>query len=302
MDDHSDDRTWSILEEYSRRNDPRFKAMRSRPLPSGWNGKNWVCHQLSMEATGEWLLFTDADTIHGRDSICTAYDECIARGAHLASYLPDLITVSPIERIVIPVIYFAFYLLLPLGLLGRIGDRRAALAIGTFILVNGETYGRVGGHQALRDEIVEDMYLARMVKGEGKGVALLDGRGLLSTRFYTNARDIWKGFTKNTFGVFGYSILPFILFMGVFGMVFLNPFVRIVLHPAGGVFSPPFLQAAIILLLRLLVALRARHSLLSVVLHPVMIGFALGFAFNSCLRIFRGETVSWKGREYRISR
>jgi chlorobactene glucosyltransferase len=302
MDDHSTDGSREIAHRYAADNPREIHAYSSEPLPEGWSGKNWVCHQLSLLATGSWLLFTDADTIHGRDSVLAAYTEARARGADLVSYLPELITVSLVEKIVIPVIYFAFYLLFPLPLLDRIRDRNAALAIGTFILVNRRAYLAVGGHFALRDEIVEDMHLARLVKGDGRKTALMDGTGLFFTRFYSNARQIWDGFTKNAFGAFGYSILPCIATLAVCGLVFLNPFLQLALDPSFSLASPYFRQVVAIMALRIALAIRTRHSILSVIFHPVMVCFSMAFALNSARKMLMKEPVAWKGREYRITK
>jgi cellulose synthase/poly-beta-1,6-N-acetylglucosamine synthase-like glycosyltransferase len=218
----------------------------------------------------------------------------------MVSYLPDIRTVSLAEKIIIPVIYLAFYLFFPLGLLSRFSNGNAAVAIGTFILVRSDVYRQVGGHLALQEEIVEDMHLARLVKAEGKKVEFLDGTGLFFTRFYDSAKAIWEGFSKNTFGAFGYSVVPFLLTLAACYGIFLNPFVQLAINPALGFSNPYFNQALLIILLRLALALRTRHSLLSVVFHPVMVCFALAFALNSIWKIMRRIPVVWKGREYRI--
>ncbi len=300
MDDHSEDSSWEILQGYAAASGGRVQACRSQALPDGWSGKNWVCHQLSLRASGSWLAFTDADTAHGRDSILRAFEESRVRGADMVSYLPDIRTVSLAEKIIIPVIYLAFYLFFPLGLLSRFSNGNAAVAIGTFILVRSDVYRQVGGHLALQEEIVEDMHLARLVKAEGKKVEFLDGTGLFFTRFYDSAKAIWEGFSKNTFGAFGYSVVPFLLTLAACYGIFLNPFVQLAINPALGFSNPYFNQALLIILLRLALALRTRHSLLSVVFHPVMVCFALAFALNSIWKIMRRIPVVWKGREYRI--
>jgi len=300
MDDHSDDASWKILSEYQAAG--KLRAFRSTALPDGWSGKNWACHQLSLHATGSWLAFVDADTVHAEDSIQRAYEEAVARGASMVSYLPDLVTVSVAEKVVIPVLYLAFYVFFPLAFLRGFKDRNAALAIGTFILMRRDVYDRVGGHGALRDEIVEDMHLARLVKAEGQGVELLDGTGRLFTRFYSSAAEIWQGFSKNTFGAFGYTIAPAVATLTACYFVLLNPFVRFALSPAWDLSNPFFTQILLILFIRLALAVRTRHSILSVIFHPVMVCFALGFAFNSIWKIARGSPVAWKGRAYKITR
>jgi chlorobactene glucosyltransferase len=302
MDDHSRDASWDIIREYAGRNPGVIQGFRSEALPPGWSGKNWVCHQLSRMASGSLLVFTDADTVHGRQSISHALRESRARGSRFVSYLPELITVSAAEKVILPVIYFAFFFLFPLGLMKVVHHRMAAVAIGTFILVDREIYDAVGGHLALRGEIVDDMALARMVKGAGGGVDILCGTGIFATRFYHSAAEIWSGFSKNSFGAFGYSVLPFVATLVFCYAIFLNPFVQLALQPELSLSNPYLDQSLIIIALRLALALRTRHSLLSIALHPVMVGFSLGFAANSIWKILRGTPIEWKGRAYRISK
>lgn len=302
MDDDSEDRSWQILERYASNHPDSIRVERSRPLPEGWTGKNWVCHQLSELATGSWMVFTDADTVHTPESVSNAYRECIARGSSYVSYLPDLITVTLGEKVLLPIIYFAFYLLLPLTLLKKIRNYYSAVAIGTFIIIRSDTYQKIGGHAELKDEIVDDIFLARMVKKAGENFDMIDGTGIFYTRFYTNVGEVWRGFTKNAFGAYGYSMLPYIATLLFSYIAFLHPIVKLVLHGNISLLNPYFEQALFILAIRLIVMLKTRHSFYSILLHPIMVAFSLLFALNSLRKILLGLPVLWKGRAYRISK
>lgn len=302
MDDSSEDKSWEILKEYESQYKDRIHVKRSLPLPEGWTGKNWVCHQLSEAATGSWMLFTDADTIRKPDCISNAYRECLARGSTYISYLPDLITVNLGEKVLLPIIYFAFYLLLPLRALKKIRNYYSAVAIGTFILIRGDIYQKVGGHAELKDEIVDDIYLARMVKKAGEDFDMIDGTGIFYSRFYTNVGEVWRGFTKNAFGAYGYSILPYIATLLFSYTAFLHPVVKLVLYGNFSLANPYFTQTLLIVAIRLIVMLRTRHSFFSILFHPVMVAFSLLFALNSLFKIMLGLPVVWKGRAYRISK
>jgi chlorobactene glucosyltransferase len=302
MDDDSTDGTWTLLQEYASRHPERIRAARSRSLPAGWAGKCWICSQLAQMAAGSWLAFVDADTVHHPDTIKHAYQEARRRGSSLISYVPDLILGSLAEKIGVPVITFAFFLLFPMGVVRWLRSRYAAMAVGTFLLIRRETYERMGGHAGLRNEIVEDVAMARAVKALGEPVDLLDGTGLMYTRFYHNTREVWNGFSKAAFGAFGFSFLPYLVTLFFAYAIFLNPFLMLALHPAFSLASPFFNQVLIILTLRLLLALRVRQSLLTVILHPVLILFALLFCLNSLWRIAWGLPIVWKERAYRPSR
>ncbi len=302
MDDDSTDGTLALLQGYAERHPGRIRVFRNRDLPAGWVGKCWVCSRLAELATGRWLAFADADTWHHPDSIRHALQEARRRGSALVSYVPDLVLGTLAEKIGVPVITFAFYLLLPIGMVRWLKSRAAAMAVGTFILVRREVYERFGGHGGLRHEIVEDVAMARAVKSLGERVDLLDGTGLLYTRFYHNAREVWNGFSKAAFGAFGFSFLPYVLTLVFAYALFLNPFLMLALHPSLSIYNPFFNQVLAILTLRLLLALRVRQSALSALLHPVMVVFSLLFCLNSLWRIAWGMPIEWKQRQYKISK
>lgn len=302
MDDDSADGTGPLLERYAAHHPDRLRALRNDRLPAGWVGKCWVCSRLAAEARGRWLAFVDADTVHHPDSIRHAWQQATGRGSSLVSYLPDLVLGGPAELIGVPVISFAFLLLFPMGVVRWLSSRYTAMAIGTFLLVRRDTYLRFGGHAALRGELVEDVAMARAVKGLGEAVDLLDGTRLLYTRFYRNAREVWNGFSKAAFGAFGFSFLPYLATLAFAYAIFLNPFLMLLLRPVLSFWNPFFNQVLLILALRALQALRLRQSLLTVALHPVMIVFALLFCLNSLWRIARGLPIRWKQREYRAIR
>jgi chlorobactene glucosyltransferase len=302
MDDDSTDGTWALLQGYAGRHPGRIRAFRNRDLPAGWTGKCWVCSRLAELAAGGWLAFVDADTVLHPDCIRHALREARRRGAALVSYVPDMVLGGLAEKIGVPVITFAFYLMFPMGLVRWLRSRQAAMAVGTFLLVRRGAYERCGGHAALRRDIVEDVSLARALKAAGEPVELLDGTGLLYTRFYHNAREVWNGFSKAAFGAFGFSFLPYAVTLVFVYALFLNPFLMLALHPTLSFYNPFFNQVLAVLALRLLLALRVRQPLLTALLHPVMVVFGLLFCLNSLWRIAWGLPIEWKQRQYRISR
>ena len=296
LDDHSSDSSWNIIQSYALTFAPRVRALRSKPLPDGWHDKNWACHQLSKRATGEWLLFTDAGTIHEPDSVLNAYRESKARGLSLASYLPGLITQTLSEKVVLPVIYISFYLLFPLALLKRMRNHHAAFAFGSFLFVNRSTYDRIGGHVSRPDEFVNDINLARQVKKAGENFDMLDGTRMIYSRFYRNFGEIWRGFSRSALGAFGYSIVTYLAVILLAYSVFLDPVIKLAIFQDLSLHSHHLRQVLFLLGLRLTLAIKTRHSLLSVIFHPVAIGFSLLFALNSLAKVLRGFPIPWKGR------
>jgi chlorobactene glucosyltransferase len=316
LDDRSGDRTAEIARDLGFREErgSRLRLIRGAELPEGWVGKNWACHQLSEDAdpASTHLLFTDADTIHSPACVRAALDHARAVRADLLSLWPDQITGTWSEKLMIPLGYLLFMAFQPFPFLNwlqakservaRWGIPRERLAMigaanGQFLLFRREAYRSVGGHEALRDHLVEDVAFGRRVAartGEGMRLVNADGIDLLRCRMYSGFAELWEGFSKNLRPVFEESHLSFMLFGIVIGGLFLLPFF-LMLH-AG---LAPFvgIAAGLVMGMRLLLTLRFRTSWFGFIAHPFGVALALLVALNSwrlCLR--RG--IVWKGRVY----
>jgi chlorobactene glucosyltransferase len=314
LDDRSTDRTAEIARELGFDGDPdsRLRLIRGAELPDGWVGKNWACHQLARSAAPDsaHLLFTDADTIHGQGCVAAALAHARKVRADLLSLWPDQITGSWSEKLVIPLGYLLFMSFQPFLLLGwlqadpsrarRWGFGRAWLASlgvanGQFLLFRRESYLALGGHEALRDHLVEDIAFGRRVAsrtGEGMRLVNADGIGLLKCRMYSDFAGVWEGFSKNLRPVFEESHHAFMLFGIVIFTLFLLPFLLL-----GSGICAAWIAVGLILLTRLVLTRRFRTSWFGFAAHPVAVTLALLIALNSwrlCLR--RG--IVWKGRVY----
>ena len=316
LDDRSGDRTAEIARAlgFSEELGSRLRLIHGAELPEGWVGKNWACHQLSEAADprSTHLLFTDADTIHSPGCVSAALDHALAVRADLLSLWPDQITGTWSEKLVIPLGYLLFMAFQPFPFLSwlqakpervaRWGITRERLAMigaanGQFLLFRREAYRSLGGHEALKDHLVEDVAFGRRVAsrtGEGMRLVNADGIDLLGCRMYSGLAELWEGFSKNLRPVFEESHLSFMLFGVVIGGLFLLPFC---LLPEAGL--APFVGIAVVLVMgmRLLLTLRFRTSWLGFIAHPFGVALALLIALNSwrlCLR--RG--IVWKGRVY----
>ena len=316
LDDHSSDRTAAIALELGFREEagsPR-RLLRGRELPEGWVGKNWACHQLSVAAdpASSHLLFTDADTIHHAACVRTALAHARAERADLLSLWPDQITGTWSEKFVIPLgylLFMAFHPFLTLTLLQAKPERvkkwgfsRARLAFmgaanGQFLMFARDSYAALGGHQALKDHLVEDIAFGRRVAsrtGEGMRLVNADGIDLLRCRMYAGFGELWEGFSKNLRPVFEESHVAFLLFGVAVGGLFLLPFLLLgwsALSPAVGI------AILLIVLLRLVLTIRFRTSWIGFVFHPAGILLAMLIALNSW-RLCRAKEIRWKGRLY----
>ena len=198
VDDQSEDATPRILGKWAQRH-TLLKVVRGSDLPreEGWLGKPHAMHQGAQAATGEWLLFTDADTTHRPLALPSAMAYALAHGVDAFSILPATELGTAIERVVMPVAYEGINLLYPAGRVND-PDSKIAIANGQFILVKREVYDAVGGAARVKDKIAEDLEFAKAVKGDGFRLRIADGRHLMSVRMYTSFAEIWEGWSKNT--------------------------------------------------------------------------------------------------------
>jgi glycosyltransferase involved in cell wall biosynthesis len=204
VDDQSEDRTLEILEAL-RTEIPLLRILRIDSLPQGWLGKTYAASVAAREAAGDWLLFTDADTEHQPGSLAALLELAEREGADLLSLSPGQITPTWWEKAVIPLVYVN---LAHLYRFEEVSDPRspAAAANGQYLLIRRAVYARLGGHQAIRNEILEDVELAKRVKAAGRKLLFLPGAAWIQTRMYGTFREMWHGWTKNLFLLYGRSL------------------------------------------------------------------------------------------------
>lgn len=191
VDDHSTDRTREIALSF-----PGVRVIDAGPLPEGWTGKNNAVTAGAREARGEWLLFTDADTVHLPGSLAAALSEAHQNGVELLSYSPEQIAVTFWEMATLPVVFAE---LARQYSPSKVSDPASPIAAanGQYILIQRETYEAVGGHAAIASHILEDVALARAVKNSGRRIRFRYAADRVRTRMYRNYRQLRDGWTKN---------------------------------------------------------------------------------------------------------
>jgi chlorobactene glucosyltransferase len=316
LDDHSDDGTGDIVRRLGLREEGDRRVISGEPLPAGWTGKGWACHQLSLAARGEYLFFADADTTHAPGTVSATVAAARTYRADLVSAWPRLVTVTLGEQLVIPMILvlgmciYPHWLVLLLQKHPHLAARlptfiRKGLgaANGQFMFFSRPGYIRIGGHAGLHDHLVEDVALGRAVAEHmGEGMRLLNCESLdFSTcRMYRSFSETWEGFTKNMRAAFEDSLAGFLFIGTTHCCGFLLPF--IFLFTCQEVARPLVItQIAIIYLIRVVLTLRFRTSWLGCLLHPVGEVLSLSIGLNSWRRM-ASKGVQWKGRVYRTSR
>jgi glycosyltransferase involved in cell wall biosynthesis len=193
VDDHSTDRTREIAQSFPKH---QVLVIEAGPLPAGWTGKNNAVTTGARQARGEWLLFTDADTVHVRGSLARAVAEAQQHDADLLSYSPEQIAVTFWEMATLPVVFAELARQYPPSIVSDPNSPIAA-ANGQFILIRREAYEAVGGHAAIADDILEDVALARAVKRSGRRIRFRYAPDAVRTRMYRNYHQLRDGWTKN---------------------------------------------------------------------------------------------------------
>ncbi|MSP55598.1 MAG: glycosyltransferase [Myxococcales bacterium] len=197
VDDHSTDRTAAILDDWAAR-DPRIVRVIPPPLPVGWLGKNHALHIASERASGDLLLFVDADTLHHPRAVEAAVTAIEGSGgADVLVVLSGQEVGSWAEKVVSP---FFWGLILPAVNLAAAEDPtrpNEAMGNGQFAMYRASAYRAAGGHAAVRDVVVEDVSLVRRMKQAGMRYRLVIGSGLTRTRMYRSFIEVWHGFSKN---------------------------------------------------------------------------------------------------------
>ncbi|MCX7754158.1 MAG: glycosyltransferase family 2 protein [Anaerolineales bacterium] len=309
LDDRSTDAPPAILSELARR-DSRLVILAGNPLPPGWAGKPHALYQAARRACGEWLLFLDADTFLHPNAVSAALAAAKKTGADLYTVLTEQLTGSFWERAVMPLVMTA----LSVGFSPRRVNNphtRDAIANGQFILIKRTVYDAVGGHERLKNQIVEDKALAEQVKWNRYRLIVADGRGVAQTRMYTSLPEMWEGWTKNIY--LGLADTPAMLLLGAFGAFLalmaalvlpLWPLAAVVWYRAGGGWMAltVLLQALTVwgtlLVARMRVNAHMGIPLWYVVTTPLGAAVFAAMMLASAWKVLSGQGVTWKGRTY----
>jgi chlorobactene glucosyltransferase len=304
--DRCTDATESIVSERAAR-DPRLKLIRNRECPQSWAGK---CHaaRLGAEyATGGWIAFVDADTQAHPDLMTAAVTEASRRETGLLSLLSDLTSHHWFERSTQPVAMMALLSLFPPDAVNR-DDRSRTFANGQFMLFDREWYDRIGGHAAVKNDLLEDIAFAGHMVDAGGRVNILRSDGLLSCSMYASHEDFLRGWmrifleaTRRQCKVLRKHAIRQLLF-GIFLPVLCILAVVFGSLVGGGlgwtvqILGVLGLGSQVISLLAIYRV--ARQPLWTVLLYPVgawEVAIAMRWA-DRALR--KGEPVKWGGREY----
>lgn len=293
VNDHSTDRTREIAGQYA-----HAEVLDAPDVPPGWTGKNYAVHYAAKNAKGKWLLFTDADTEHRRASLRHAVAEAQRFNADLLSYSPKQIVKGFWQRALMPLVFAELRRQYPPALVNSANSPIAA-ANGQYLLISRDAYDAIGGHEAIKGKLLEDVELAKLIKQSGRSIRFRYGRDAVKTRMYRSFRAMWEGWTKNLTLLFpspqnlaALRSAEFLLVVvGLVAVVAgLSRGMRL-LTTVGALVSLP-LAGNFFYRVR-----KAHFGLVNTILAPLGLPLFVILLVRSRLHYKRGS-VSWKGRTY----
>ena len=305
LDDNSDDDTSLIVKRLAEENS-KLKLITGKPLKRGWLGKCYACHQLAKHAKGEYLVFTDADTLHFKNSISSAIGCLVSNKLDALSAIPKQIMVTLHERMVVSWTHFGILALLPLIMVKRSKNPLFSTANGQFLLFKREVYKKIGGHESIKAKVLEDIHISKQVKKWGYKFMIFDGSKNIYCRMYRSFKELIRGFSKFMYAAFDFKIFTMSFVILFFIAVFLSPFILIplgivVFEWSREIIGLLIIQIFAVLTMRTILAVRLKSRAIDIFLHPLSTAYILLICINSVLQVKFGEGVCWKDRRYDVS-
>jgi len=287
--DQSEDNTANIVIKHQNRS-KLIKLINIYELPDGWTGKNYACHLLASNASGDYLLFIDADVIIEKGLIESALNHLIKNKLALLSIFPVQIMVSLGEKIVVPFMNSILLSLLPLFLVKRSKYPSLSAANGQFMLFNKSTYLSLLPHNQVKAERVEDIAIAAYLKNNGKQIDCLTGNNTIKCRMYSGFWEAINGLSRSVAAFFGNSIFTGILYWvlttaGVFLIILYLPVIYSLLFFAGLIISG------------ICIAKTSNQNPRDYIIYMLPRQIAVGLILLTALRNKITGNYKWKGRK-----
>ena len=302
LDDRSTDGTWEVIQGFAERHPDRITALRGKALPAaGWCGKPHAMQQLAVQARGEYLMFTDADTEHGPESIAWAVGNLERRRVDcLSGYVHQHIG-SFGEMLIVPVTYIMSALFLPLWLIPFSRTPALSFAIGQLIVFRRRAFAAIGGYASVAQRISDDIFVAREVKRAGFRMAFIDLRRHVSCRMYEGYHAAFQGITKNIYDFFRRRPLFFAAAASTLVLFVVLPLLLLPLQLVTGDPGARSTAAGVLLLLAAWALTLYDRGLpwWAPLLYPLQFVHILYMAWRGFGLVSSGRGIVWKGRVVR---
>jgi glycosyltransferase involved in cell wall biosynthesis len=298
VNDRSTDRTGQIMDEVVAANarPDRLKIIHVTELPAGWMGKTHAMWRAGQQATGDWLLFTDADVLFKPDSVRRAVAYAEAERADHVVLFPRMIMKRPGEKMMVAFFQTMF-------VFGhrpwKVADpkTRDHMGVGAFNLVRRPVYDAVGSYFALRMEVLDDMKLGKVVKNAAFKQRVVFGEDLISIYWVKGAFGMVDNLTKNFFALLSFQWWRTVASLVGMGFLNLGPFVGILLAH-GWARVPYAIALASLFLIYYGMSRRSPIPPYYFFLHPVSSSLCMYTLLLSMIRTLANDGIVWRGTKY----
>lgn len=290
VNDASTDRTAELAQQHG------ASVINSQPLPDGWRGKTWACHQGAQAASGDLLLFLDADTWFEPEGLRNVLAEFEQASGGVLSVAPHHVVKTPYEQLSA---FFNLVMLAGTGAFTLRGDHLAPRGLlGQFMLIERTAYQRVGGHEAVKGRILENFWLAEQLRTLGVPLRCRSGRGVFAFRMYPQGfRELVDGWTKGFASGASQTPIPLLLLVIVWMTGLMLPLIGLAFagDPVRWLAVYGVCAIQVFWLLRRVGTFHWSTALF----YPVPLIFYFAVFTRSALRSRSKQTVAWKGRQIR---
>ena len=309
IDDSSDDKTWEIIEKYAKKSD-KVIPVKAATKPDGWMGKNWACMEGFKRASGDLLLFTDADTVYSKKVLSLAVAHLLSEKLDVLTVIPRLLCLDNITKITLPML--STFLHSRYSALNVNNPKKGiGYFFGSFYIIKKEIYEKIGTHEKVKHEIIEDGALGKITKESGFRLKMVRGEHLLDAVYSRSPQEMWNGLERlmvplyhqnKSYAVGVFFAVLFILFIPIpfliYSLVFVSPdiytsFLALLISAifsTGAIFIAAFMETKMGLNLNSIFGFFAPIGGLI-----VTCGFLSGV-----LQANKSSAVSWRGRRYSV--
>ncbi|MBC8251182.1 MAG: glycosyltransferase [Candidatus Nitrosopelagicus sp.] len=307
IDDSSEDKTAEIIEEFSKK-DSKIIHVTAREKPQDWMGKNWACMEGFKKATGDMLLFTDADTKFKKNVITLAVSHLQSESLDALTVIPRLRCIDKITKITLPMLstflhsrYSALNVNNP--------KKKVGYFFGSFFVIKRKVYEEIGTHEKVKQEIIEDGALGKITKESGYTLKMVRGEHLIEALYSRSSKEMWNGLKRlmvplyhqnstSAVGVF-FAVL-FILFMPipllVYSVIAFEPSLSFTTLLISAIISTMTVFVASIMETKMGLNLSIVNSIFAPIGSIIVV---LGF-LSGILQANKSAAVSWRGRKYSV--
>jgi len=307
IDDSSEDNTGDIIKKFSK-SDSRIIHVAARKKPQNWMGKNWACMEGFKKATGDIMLFTDADTKFEKNVITLAVSHLQSESLDALTVIPRLLCIDKITKITLPMLstflhsrYSALNVNNP--------KKKVGYFFGSFFVIKRKVYEEIGTHEKVKQEIIEDGALGKITKESGYAMKMVRGEHLIEALYSRSSKEMWDGLKRlmvplyhqnssTAIGVF-FAVL-FILFMPIpllaYSAIAFELTLSFTTLLISAIISTITIFSASVMETRMGLNLNIVNSIFAPIGSIIVIlGFLAGI-----LQANKSTAVSWRGRNYSV--